>query len=156
MGLELRIGPLQISGNADSWVSCLVPGLAALLAHCGYDGIGWSSRLFGGADGTVSYWDPGPSGLLSDCGCEGARASIGPFQDLWGYRQECLLQGLCASKNVHILWLRWEPNYMALSESAAYLQGLPDHGREGQELVHGPLQGLQLGPSSICLLLMHG
>lgn len=40
--------------------------------------------------------------------------------------------------------------WMTIKGSA--FQELPDHGEEGLEPVHEPLQGLQLGPRSVYLL----
>ena len=64
-----------------------------------------------------------PTGALDPKDCwqteavRGLEASMGPFLDLWGYRQVCLLQDPCASKTVDNGWDGLEPNYRAYSES---------------------------------------
>lgn len=53
----------------------------------------------------VSWRVPMLAGLLTDCGWEGLELCIGPFQDLQGYRQECLPLGPWANITAHGLWL---------------------------------------------------
>lgn len=104
------------------------------------------------------WWQMGvsPTGSL-----EGAGAKYGPSQDVWGPQM-----GWSPAKYLYQRDVLWTSGWKVWNTSAepfqnlqldpfwqAYLEGLEDHIREGLKLIHGPLQGPQLGTRSVCLLL---
>ena len=63
-------------------------------------------RILWGTDMSVSHLVPVPAILFVTCGWKRAVQIIGPFQDLWGLRQEYPPLGPCANRPLHELWLR--------------------------------------------------